>query len=375
MKLNKINWTEKKVYHVVIYGASMYGKLVYDNLKKRKNIDIIGCLDKKHNEIKNFPILVSSPGIINNMEFDYIIIASVVEHVVLDIYSFLTKNNIRDEQIVLIRENDFKPEEKIFFMEDVEFKNYIREWEAYIYLREKYSNYVELKKSESGSDSGITWLLWLQGWENAPELIQKCRDSVIKYNSDRKIVFLDKKNVENYIEIPDDIKQMYQNGIICAANFSDIIRLELLKNYGGLWLDATVFLSGMLDEFITESPLFIYRFPKGMARTISSWFIYAHSNNIILKETLRLLYIYWRVEKRSINYYAMHLLFRIVSDVFVEEWENIPSFYNANCFILQKELNKPYKEQTKNLIFKTTNIHKLNHHLTIDCQNSLYEHI
>lgn len=145
-----------------------------------------------------------------------------------------------------------------------------------------------------------------------------------KYVPDRKIIYLDANNYMKYIDIPNDIKEMYRQGIIGYAHFSDIIRLELLKKYGGLWLDATILLTGKIDSYITNSSLFVFQFPKYYARSISNWLMYAHSNQIIIEETLHLLYMYWRTEKKSVNYFSMHFCFRIVSNVYSKEWANVP---------------------------------------------------
>lgn len=170
---------------------------------------------------------------------------------------------------------------------------------------------------------------------------------------------------------------MYNNGIIRSAHYSDIIRLELLKKYGGLWIDATVLLTGQIYEFITKSPLFVYQFPKEnkISRTISNWLIYAYNHNIIIEETLNLLYTYWRTENKSISYFVMHYLFRVVSDIYDKEWKKIPCIYNSNCFILAKELNEPYDKNRLRQILKITRIHKLSYKLKIDKENSLYNYL
>ncbi len=374
--LKQIGDEEKRV---IIYGAGLWGNLTYDFLKEYNKIKLVGWVDKNYiNLFKNkWSVPVLNPEIMISIEYDYIIIAVTTEHIITEICEFIKINGGKDEQIILIEEKDFEQNKITYFSEEKDFENSILEWKNYIYLRNKYSKYVEIRKEKNGGDSGITWLLWLQGWDNAPEVVKMCKDSIIKFNTGRKIVCLDENNYIKYIEIPKDIKEMYKNRIIRSAHYSDIIRLELLKKYGGLWIDATVFLTGKLYKFITKVPLFLYQFPKEIKipRTISNWLIYADSHNIIIEETLSLLYMYWRTENKSISYFVMHYLFRVVSDIYAREWKAVPCIYNSNCFILANELNEPYDERRLKQIFEMARIHKLSYKLKIDKENSLYHHI
>lgn len=44
-----------------------------------------------------------------------------------------------------------------------------------------------------------------------------------------------------------------EKGIITNTHFSDLLRIELLINHGGLWLDATTYLTGTLPNYISEN--------------------------------------------------------------------------------------------------------------------------
>lgn len=370
--------------NIIIYGAGAYGRLTYDFLKKYKNVNVIKWVDKNYNKIpaNEYPLPIMNPEIIKGAKYDYIIIAVTTERFIKEICKFINMNGGRNEKIILIDENEFEQNKKIQFFEDKDFEIKSSDWKDYIYLRNKYSSYVGLWEKREGEDSGIAWLLWFQGWDNVPEIVKKCSDSVKKYVGNRKIIYLDEKNYTKYIDIPRDIKEMYKNGIISYAHYSDIIRLELLKKYGGLWLDATVLLTGELEDFITDGSLFVYQFPKvGCTRlqagavAISSWLIYAKSNNVIVEETLKLLYLYWRKEKQVTNYFMIHFLFRIVINIYDEEWKKIPYFSNSNCFILENELNSPYDKKRMEQILKMSKIHKLTYKLNITTKNSIYEYI
>lgn len=88
------------------------------------------------------------------------------------------------------------------------------------------------------------WILWWQGMNNAPLLVKRCFESVKYWLGDWNIVLLDKSNYSKYAELPDYVIDKFHRGIIPMAQFSDLVRLSILINRGGLWLDSTVFVSG-----------------------------------------------------------------------------------------------------------------------------------
>ena len=181
---------------VVIYGAGLWGNLTYDFLKKYNKVNFVGWVDKNYINLSEnkWSVPVLNPDIISSIKYDYIIIAVTTEYIIKEIHEFINMNGGKDEQIILIEEKDFDQNKITYFSEEKDFSISILEWKNYIYLRDKYSKYVKGKTEETeetGRDSGITWLLWLQGWDNAPEVVKRCRDSVVKFNMGRKIVCLD----------------------------------------------------------------------------------------------------------------------------------------------------------------------------------------
>ncbi|MFV0172828.1 capsular polysaccharide synthesis protein [Empedobacter falsenii] len=83
----------------------------------------------------------------------------------------------------------------------------------------------------------IIWSYWHD--ENTPPLVEICINSWKKNNPDFEINILNKKNINQYIDTSGFEK--YQN--LSIANFSDIIRLKLLYQYGGVWLDSSILLN------------------------------------------------------------------------------------------------------------------------------------
>lgn len=132
------------------------------------------------------------------------------------------------------------------------------------------------------------WILWLQGEDNAPYLVKKCISSWGKQNPDWDVVILSEINLPDYINI-----QLPEN--LEIAHQSDLIRLELLAKFGGVWADATTFCMQPLDDWLHKyfnSGFFMFSNPKSK-RGVSNWFIAAEKSNYIIYELRNKLYRYW----------------------------------------------------------------------------------
>lgn len=100
----------------------------------------------------------------------------------------------------------------------------------------------------SASFPRTIWMLWLRGWEHAPELAQRCRRSREYHNPGWTIRALDVDSYPGYMDISN---LSPSPGIDFApAGLSDIIRINLLKTYGGVWVDADCFCRRPLDRWL-----------------------------------------------------------------------------------------------------------------------------
>lgn len=191
--------------------------------------------------------------------------------------------------------------------------DYSNEWISYDYIKNEYTSFMENKPWTSKEKVKKIWIYWEQGIENAPPLVKRCVSSVKKWNSDINLEIVSMENMNQYIEIPQDILEMHESGIIGYAHFADLVRLELLYKYGGLWMDATVFCTDHLPNYIFEDSFFMFQFPDLPAsptpRAISNWLIYSDKNHSIVEQARNLMYLYWRKEKKAVNYYILHFPF------------------------------------------------------------------
>lgn len=92
------------------------------------------------------------------------------------------------------------------------------------------------------------WIFWAQGKENMPPIVKSCYNSILKNRGNNEVILLDITNYNQYITIPPEIEQKLQNKLISLAHFSDILRFGLLKEYGGWWLDATIYATNKIPQ-------------------------------------------------------------------------------------------------------------------------------
>ena len=116
------------------------------------------------------------------------------------------------------------------------------------------------------------WMLWFQGLADAPFVVKKCVDSWVRENPTWNVVVLDRNNLGDYVSLalPDEKLQALSLNLQ-----SDLIRLQILSDHGGVWADTTAFCMKPLDEWIddyTESGFFAFHRP-GRDRMLSTWFI------------------------------------------------------------------------------------------------------
>lgn len=227
------------------------------------------------------------------------------------------------------------------------------------------------------------WICWFQGMEQAPALVQKCFQSVKDNLADHDVVLITSENMEDYVQFPDFIMEKWKNGQITPTHMTDLLRLELLIRYGGMWLDATVFCTEKqenIPDYYFDSDLFLYQFLKpgrdGHAQLTSSWLISAKSNNKILMAVQHLCYEYWKEHGEMIDYFLLHDFISIVLEFYPEDWKKIIPRDNAAPHVLLLRLFDQYDVHMWEAIRQQTPFHKLTYKFKEDqtkVKNTYYE--
>lgn len=228
--------------------------------------------------------------------------------------------------------------------------------------------YVQEHPAESCTTkyNPIIWTIWLQGMEAAPAIVQKCYASMQQHITDRPIVVITEDNFRNYVTFPDYIMEKYEKGIISKVHFADLLRIELLAQHGGTWMDGTVFCSGRItQQYMLDSELFLFQMLKpgldGHSRATSSWFMTAHAGNPIILLTRTLLHRYWKKYNHAVEYFILHDFMQMAIDAYPQVWSKVVPFSNSTPHILLLRLFEPFDSAVWEGVSAQTSIHKLSY--------------
>ena len=251
------------------------------------------------------------------------------------------------------------------------------------FLIDKYSALVLCKKEEVRRKElehvhpKVIWFCWLQGLENAPDIVKVCYHSVERHlvkeieslrgSSEKyEIKVIDGKNWRDYVGLPDYIVRKWEEGRIPAALLSDLLRLQLLIRYGGTWIDSTVLCctggnGSKMKEYL-EANLFLFQYtPPGCewSGNISNWFISAHSNNEVLMVLRDMLFVYWKDYDCTLDYYMFHLFFKLVAKEYPEQIAAMPYGYSMWSLTLLHHWGERFNQEKWDRLTEKVSFHKL----------------
>lgn len=191
--------------------------------------------------------------------------------------------------------------------------------------------HYQLKQKKQLPTNKIIWQYWGQGIEQAdlPEVVQLCFDSVDKYKGEYTVIRLTDDTIKEYLDLPDFVWEKRKNPAFKRVFFSDLLRLALLHTYGGIWLDATIFLSGPLSEFFTKQDYFMYQrdplekqktywenscayywgWKEGFKVRVLSSIIFAQQRSVVISTLLDLMMHYWKTQDEIIDYFFFQILY------------------------------------------------------------------
>ncbi len=221
--------------------------------------------------------------------------------------------------------------------------------------------------SQSVRADRTIWSLWWQGEQQMPLLVQRCIESVRENKPEGyDYVLITKDNINEYVFLPDYIWDKHNQGLITTTHLSDIIRMDLLGRHGGCWIDATIFCSDKIPEYLLCNELFFYRSSR-MDKPVhkgSSWWINAKAQNRLIQGVRNALLMYWEQEKELVDYYLLHAFIARLMDDDKEcggMLRKMPYFNNSNTHSLWAKLDAPFDEKEWEWIKDSSVVHKLSY--------------
>ena len=242
-----------------------------------------------------------------------------------------------------------------------------------------WSSYMFIPKKVFPENSKIIWQYWAQGFNNrdCPELVKICIDSIDYYAEGYTIIRISDENIEDYVDLPDFVKYKRKNFSI--THFSDLLRTLLLSVYGGLWLDASVLLTGKLSDSFFKGDFFVYQRDNN-ERYKSYWeksFAYywgwskkfkvkslvgimsSSSDSIIMRDICCLMLELWKRYDKIPHYFVFSI---IIGEYFLRNRNLQIEIYNDTVpHILRQHINGVYPYLSIEKTLQLTSIHSLNY--------------
>lgn len=241
------------------------------------------------------------------------------------------------------------------------------------YFEKTFSDFLECYNYKNALNNGIyaydknIWVCWWQGEDQAPEIVKKCIESIRKNAPHYNVVIITDENYKQYVSFPNWIEEKKSAGIISRTHYSDLLRLELLARYGGLWIDSTFLCVNSDVEDYFEWPLWSVKRPDYFHASIASGYfanyslgcdsehrkIYAVIRDFALE--------YWKTNNMMIDYLFLDYLIVLAQRHCTEvsnAFSKIPP-NNSNCDELYKVLGKPYSQEKWQHMKENTALFKL----------------
>ena len=155
------------------------------------------------------------------------------------------------------------------------------------------------------------WLCWFQGWDTVPDIVGLCLESWKFHNPEWNIVLLDDNNIGDYVDITGIIPGKNMKKL--PAAYSDVLRIALLREHGGVWADATCFCNKPLDDWLDDHMSDSWCYYR-QDSNIASWFIAAKKGSYIIDKWYNVVVSYWKDrlagrDRMKGNYRWFHFLF------------------------------------------------------------------
>ena len=249
------------------------------------------------------------------------------------------------------------------------------------FLSGKIERFCVVPKKPELVGKKIIWQYWYQGInENTPKIVVSCLNSVKKHSNGYEIIMLTDKNVSDYICLPDFVFEKFAKGGFSFAKLSNLVRLYLLSAYGGIWLDATIYLTSPISETWLQSDFFALQrsktpppdaeiyvkcdpqyfswHPSFQVKILNS-FIIAKPNNKIVGDLLSILLEYWKKEAQIGHYFFFQICFNRM--MMNDEWKNLNCEIvgDTDCHKLQTVALDKFDYRLYNEIAAKSGIHKL----------------
>ncbi|MDR0312084.1 MAG: capsular polysaccharide synthesis protein [Treponema sp.] len=220
------------------------------------------------------------------------------------------------------------------------------------------------------------WFCWWQGEDRMPPIVKTCFNALKYYSNGHNVNLVTKDNYQNFVTLPDYIIKKAEKKLISFTHLSDVLRICLLYENGGLWLDSTVLVTAPLCDLPPICSRLGFWTPKDDGNILEvcngarNWIVredkwltfcfYLSKHNILAEFVRTMFFTYIKTYNIFIDYFLFDYFISIAYDTLPEIRTMIDSVPDNNPkiheiqhkLILNNEFNKIlFDEICSNTIF------------------------
>lgn len=240
------------------------------------------------------------------------------------------------------------------------------------FLKSEFKDFLSgynFDRSES-ANSKIIWSLWLQGYDSAPRIVQRTLDSIETFarSNGYQFILLEQDSIEKYITFPKHIKGKLS--ALSATAISDLVRVCLLSEYGGVWLDSTVYIRPEFSAKHFENCFFTLKtgsisdFSPNVSKNRWKTFLLS-GNSRLYTFTRDFFFEYYKKYDVQVDYllidYIFDLAYHLDENIRIE-MDTLPQVA-PRLFWLENHINSQFKIYEWENIVKDTQIFKTTYKL------------
>jgi hypothetical protein len=168
------------------------------------------------------------------------------------------------------------------------------------------------------------WTYWNNGFDKAKPIVRYLHDitkaQLAKHAKENKWtnflpIYLDDSKLAEYVSWPQHLIAKRSN--YTTTYLSDLLRVELLVNYGGSWADSTFYWQKPMPKPVYDSDYFGFKIWHNPYYT-SSWFLHARKpHNPLLLWVRHFMHEYWKTHEKYF-YFDLHLFIEVAIQLLPE---------------------------------------------------------
>ena len=217
------------------------------------------------------------------------------------------------------------------------------------------------------------WVCWWQGEDRMPEISRRCIETIRQNRGKHPVILVTKDNYKEFVDLPEIFLERLNSGKMCFAHFADTLRVNLIKQNGGIWIDSSMWMLKPIDT--GRQPFYTNKNHPNSKDYISN---YRWTGGVLGASADMVLFNYMAdCYKRYWTSYPAPIDFMIMDYFIALGYENIPvirqlidnhPFNNPDFYSLKKRLNEAFDSEYFESIYKRNDLLSLNRRFVVkDC--------